>query len=379
MNIALILALLATPGTGRTAGDAILHVDAFRPDGTLAWCRTIADAPWDRAAIGVSPVGHLVTAFSSRGRTPRSRAAVLAMAFDPNGDMAWSTTLEGEAGAAEMFTAMAFDAKGGTWLASKQTPVAEGVGRELWLFRRFTGTGRLAWTRSACFGSCAGAPTALVPAQNGVVIIGIEDKVSVAAHFPLEGWPDWTWVDERAHLTAAAPVAGGGLIGAGVRPAPGGGVWEIVKLTAGGAVAWTRTAGRRPYPQSPARATTVAVTKSGDALVAGTITGPTVPPASDWMIQRYAPDGTLRWERTWNSGNDKTRAFDDAPSWIAAGPDASAYVLGTARKGTEPATAWLQKYSPAGQLLWSRTAPGDRALGVTTSGLILTAGTISTP
>lgn len=366
-------------GGARTADQAVLHVDAFRPDGSLAWCRTIADAPWDRAAIGVGPDGRFVTAFSAKGRTASARASILAMAFDPDGDMAWSATLEGEAGSAEVFTAMAFDARGGTWLASRQSPAVEGAGRSIWVFRRFTGTGRLTWTRSACFGSCTGAPTALVPAKDGIVIIGVEDQVSVAAHFPLHGWPDWSWVDDRAHLTTASPVPGGGLVAAGVRPAPGGSAWEIVKLDAKGGVAWTRTVGPRPHPQSPARATAVAVVPNGDALVAGSVTGPSVPAGADWMLRRYAPDGSLRWERTWNSTDDRLTISDDVPTAVAAGPDGSAYVLGTARRGTPTATAWLMKYGADGTLRWSRTAPGDRALGVTKSGLILTAGTIAQP
>jgi hypothetical protein len=182
-------------------------------------------------------------------------------------------------------------------------------------------------------------------------------------------------VDERAHLGCAAPAPDGGLVAAGARPAPGGSAWEIVRLSARGAVEWTRTIAPRPHPLSPARATAVAVAPDGHVLVAGSVTGPSVPPGEDWMLAKLDPRGRTVWERTWNSADDRLRVSADVPASLAVGRDGAAYLLGTARIGDGPPSAWLRAYGPDGGLRWSRTAPGNRAVGVTRQGLILAVGT----
>jgi hypothetical protein len=107
---------------------SVLHIDAFNPDGTLVRCWTFGeDVPWDAASIAINRVGWVMTAFSTRPKTPQGRPSSLIMATDADAGLMWSTTVDGDAGGIEAVTGFALDHKGGTWVASKEVPGFEGA------------------------------------------------------------------------------------------------------------------------------------------------------------------------------------------------------------------------------------------------------------
>ena len=355
---------------------SVLHIDAFTPDGSLVRCWTFGEnVPWDAAAVAVNRVGWITTAFSTRPRTPQGRPSSLIMATDSDNGLVWSTTVDGDAGCIEAVTGFALDHQGGTWVASKEVPGFPGAASPSWVLRRFGPRGRLEWSRSACFGSCAGIVTALVPAgKRELVVAGIEEKVSVVARFPEAGYPVWSWIDEGAHLVSLATDGSGSVYACGVRPMNGGEAWEIVKLGAAGEVVWTRTYSGRAHLIHPARANSIAVDAAGCVIVGGSETGPSLPPGEDWLLRKYSPGGDLLWERSWNGLDNRLDLSADAIRAVAADTAGNIYALGDTRINDGDPLPLLRKYSAAGDILWTRTAPGTAALALTIDGRIVAAG-----
>jgi hypothetical protein len=355
---------------------AVLHIDAFTPDGTLARCWTFGEEiPWDAAAIAIGRVGWITTAFATRPRSPEGRPSSLIMATDADSGLVWSATVDGDTGCIEGFTAMAFDRRGGTWIASKEVPAFENAGTRQWILRRFGPRGKLEWSRSACFGSCAGIVTAMQAVGKGdLVVAGIEEKMTVVARFPPASYPVWSWIDDHAHLVSLATDSSGSVYACGVRPADSGEAWEVVKLGADGSLIWTRSYTGRAHLIHPARANAIAVDPAGCVIAGGSETGPSLPPGDDWLLRKYNPDGDLMWERSWNSLDDRLTLANDAIRFVGADAKGDLYVLGDSRAGEAPPVPLLRKYSSTGDVLWTRTAPGTAAFALTLDGNILAAG-----
>lgn len=80
-------------------------------------------------------------------------------------------------------------------------------------------------------------------------------------------------------------------------------------------------------------------------IVSGTTNG-------DFLILKYAPDGTLLWSRTHDGPN---HGFDFATD-IAVGPDGSIYATGPAN---DMGRFMIVKYGPTGVLEWEQILAGD--------------------
>lgn len=96
------------------------------------------------------------------------------------------------------------------------------------------------------------------------------------------------------------------------------------------------------------------------------------------LLQKYAPDGTLLWTRTHNgvdNGHDQGRG-------VAVAADDSIYVTGSENILGQDQNMLLQKYTPDGDLLWTKTYNGvsngfDSGAGVAVAGsrFVYVAGT----
>ena len=96
-----------------------------------------------------------------------------------------------------------------------------------------------------------------------------------------------------------------------------------------------------------------AVAPDGSTYVAGFTTSFGRPPALSVFLIKFAADGSLTWQRTWNA----TDTFgNDEASDVAVAPDGSVYVSGSTL-GTG-GDALLLKFSPDGNLLWQRSWGG---------------------
>ncbi len=362
-------------------GVPVLRVQAFSDDGEVRLDGHIVGVP-STARIAVDREGNILIAVP--GRT--GAGGGILRKFSPGLDPVWTVSFAGLPGHEERFTAFTFTpGRNDPWLASKEMPTEGTAGSPNWVFRKFTAAGVLSFSRSACFGGCNGIPTAILPApKGGWIVVGIEEKVSVITHFSATGWPEWTWIDEGAHLVGAATNESADVYACGVRPVPGGPAWEVVKLSREGKLVWTRsfTAGR--FAQHPARANAIAATVSG-VVVAGTRTGPALPPADDWQVKAWLYDGSTAWEDTLGAWDDRMNVSNDEARAVALAEDGSAFVLGEVAPPPPGVRALngqsgpvLRRYDASGALVWSRTTAAAQALGLGPNGLAITAGVVLT-
>lgn len=362
------------------AGVPVLRIQAFGEDGGLQADGHVVGVP-PTALIGVDREGNVVVA---AGGGPDGGGML--RKFSPALEPVWSATIPGLPGMEERFTAMAFTpGRNDLWLASREQPRRADEGHPNWVFRKLTAAGALVFSRSACFGACGGIPTAVLPApKGGWIVVGIEEKVSVVARFSATGWPEWTWIDQGAHLVAAATNEAADVYACGVRPVPGGPAWELVKLSREGKVQWSRTWGGGPFAQNPARALGLAASVSG-VVVAGSRTGPALPPTDDWMVRAWSYEGASLWDDSFGGWDDRLHAAPDAARAAALGEDGSSYVLGEVappppgvRAVNGQSGPVLRRYDAMGQLVWSRTAAAAQALGLAPGGVVIVAGVVLT-
>lgn len=143
-------------------------------------------------------------------------------------------------------------------------------------------------------------------------------------------------------------------------------LWTALRLTALTSLALLLVGA----PARPAQATTLisettwggaqaestggaAVAPDGSTYLAGFTTSFGRPPALSVFVLKFAPDGSLTWQRTWSA----TDTFgNDSASDVGVAPDGSVYVVG-ATLGTG-GDALLLKFSPEGTLLWQRNWGG---------------------
>lgn len=114
--------------------------------------------------------------------------------------------------------------------------------------------------------------------------------------------------------------------------------------------------------------TGVALAADGSAYVTGVSTDN----GNDAVLLKFDASGTLLWERTWG-GSDS-----DASLAVAAAPDGSAYIAGTATSfGPSSAGLFVVKFDSSGNLVWQRISDGaaGNAVAVGPDGSVYAAGT----
>jgi len=102
----------------------------------------------------------------------------------------------------------------------------------------------------------------------------------------------------------------------------------------------------------------VAVAADGSSYVVGTsdsfATDQFGQPQAGIALVKFAPDGSLVWQRVWNGTT--IGGFLQGPG-VGLGADGSVYVTGTT--GTNGGDAVLLKFDPSGTLVWQRTWGGS--------------------
>lgn len=363
------------------AGVPVLHVQQLGPDGSLRVDGHVIGVP-PSAKVGVDPKGRVALA------VPFTEGGGLLRLYTPQLDLVWSASAIGQAGRAELYTALGWGRNGEVWLAARESPAPGKTGPNNWIFRRFGKTGTLEFSRSACFGACEGIPTAVLPAPKaGWIVVGVEKEVSVVARFSSTGWPEWTWLDQGAHLTNAGFDEAANVYAVGGRAGQNGPAWELVKLDREGKLKWTRTYSGRAFIQHPSRAFGLAPMPGGGMIAVGGDTGPTVPPSDDWLVRYYDPDGATVWEASFNAFDDHLNASPDLARLAALDVNGGGvYVLGEAatpppgvRAEAGQSGPVLKRYDLEGHLVWSRTVAATSALGVADDGSAVVAGVVLTP
>jgi hypothetical protein len=151
----------------------------------------------------------------------------------------------------------------------------------------------------------------------------------------------------------------------------------LIKVAADGSLVWQKN-----YAASAIgiyNANDMAVAADGSIYVTG-LFAPDGDQAGDIMLLKFASDGSLDWQRTWdNNGNS-----EDGESVAIAG-DGSIYVTGGSDPLEEVGPLVLLRYTPDGDLTWQKTwtdtAPGTagasgQAVAVGSDGNIHVGGTV---
>ena len=113
--------------------------------------------------------------------------------------------------------------------------------------------------------------------------------------------------------------------------------------------------------------------KRGDP-VSVYVTGLSTDNGNDAVLLKFAADGTLLWERTWGGV-----ACDESLA-VATDVDGSAYIVGTELSfGAGGVGFFVVKFDAAGRLVWQKIADGAEgmALAVAPDGSVYAAGTIA--
>src|SRR4029453_7119368 len=140
----------------------------------------------------------------------------------------------------------------------------------------------------------------------------------------------------------------------------------LVKFASDGSLVWQRIW----------NGTTVrGLGRTGVALGAGDsvyVTGVSTNNGNDAALLKFDVNGTLLWERTWG-GPDSDESLA-----VAAAPDGSAYIAGTATSfGPSSSGLFVVKFDSLGNLVWQRISDGaaGNAVAVGPDGSVHAAGT----
>jgi predicted Rdx family selenoprotein len=125
--------------------------------------------------------------------------------------------------------------------------------------------------------------------------------------------------------------------------------------------------------------TVIGLGRAGVALGTGGsvyVTGLSSNNGNDAVLLKFDANGTLLWERTWG-GPDSDESLA-----VAAAPDGSAYIVGTATSfGPSSSGLFVVKFDASGNLVWQRISDGaaGNAVAVGPDGSVYAAGTTPRP
>ena len=251
--------------TSFATNQTAIFVVKFAPDGTLTWQRT-----WDAVAafsndeardVAIAPDGSVYVTGSALGVA----GDVVLLKLSQNGDLVWQQRWGGAG--SESGEAVAVAADGSVYVAGGTNSFGDGGSHFFAL--KFTPDGTLVWQRIRAGGTAQ------------VVDVAPDGSVAVA--------------------------------GVGARPdLPGAFDAVVLKLDAGGALAWQRAyfAGEVTDARGG-----VAVSADGSIHVAGAIQDSERKLVVDALLFRLSASGSLLWDRTWGGRSG------DVSSGIAIAPD----------------------------------------------------------
>lgn len=144
----------------------------------------------------------------------------------------------------------------------------------------------------------------------------------------------------------------------------------LLKFNAAGTLIWQRTYGTgptEPFFRADEFASDVTVAPDGSVYISGSHADGSA------MLVKFAPDGTLVWQRAWSSQS----AFGTG---VAVAPDGSVYLAGGVNGiGAGHSDSMLVKFTPDGDMVWDRTWGGPinergSAVAVAPDGSVYLAG-----
>jgi hypothetical protein len=117
----------------------------------------------------------------------------------------------------------------------------------------------------------------------------------------------------------------------------------LVKFATGGSLSWQRT-WDGPDQFGNDRANGVAVAPDGSVYV----TGSTLGVRGDVLLLKFSPEGSLVWQRRWDGG------ATESGEAVAVASDGSVYVTGGTNSFTDSGHLFVLRFAPDGTLVWQR-------------------------
>ncbi|MEK7474766.1 MAG: S8 family serine peptidase [Candidatus Coatesbacteria bacterium] len=317
--------------------------------------------------------------------------ALVAARCPPN--EVWSVDYDSPANYADAAAAVAVDGAGNAVVAgheSRYDIFQDGN----WLIRKYGPAGNLIWT--VTYDSPAHyfdrAYAVAIDGGGNIIVAGAEARWDLlqgnnwhVRKYDSDGALLWSRSynspgngDDQA--VAVAADAAGNIVVAGYEARTDlgqGDNWRILKYDPDGALLWSRS---YTGPGSGSdRAEGVAVDSAGDIVVAGYENRLDLGQGNNWLVRRYDPDGSLLWERSYNSPANST----DQATAVAIDPAGRIVVAGSEYRWDigQDSDQLVRTYDAAGNLLWTKSYndPGNgydtaHAVSVDVNGRVLLAG-----
>jgi len=253
-------------------------------------------------AIDTDASGRSFVALDYRS-SDSNNGDVVVLAFDSDGEVAWSRTWGGGLHDTPFRNTVAADGDGGVYVGTGVYDDAAND-RDLALLR-FDAAGDLVWQRMLTGVPGDQRPHAVAVAGDGSVFLGGHDgdeaeggERALVMRVGADGEPIWQKSlggSASAEIYAGALDSAGDFVVAGTFEEADEFEGMIVKITSDGDIAWQYRWGEAG---SPERIWDVVVDPDDNIYVAGPVVGIGNGGDSTFVL-KIAPDGTLVWARTW--------------------------------------------------------------------------------
>lgn len=332
-----------------------------RAQTTIGIEKTWGLASYEEAyGVAVSPDGSIYVV----GETAIGGDDAFILKYASNGTLLWQKTWGG--GSQETFndyaSDVAVDQSGNVYVVGSTQSFASGPSGEDAFILKYGPDGNLLWQKTWGGYDVESAEGVAIDQSGNLYVVGHQwtggDRDAFILKLDSNGngiWArGWRLADDE-YVKGVAVDRDGNVYVAGFT----GGLQDfwwygdvfLVKFNSSGYLLWEKTWGGEGYDS----AGDVTVDQYGNIYVVGkTDSFGLVSPMTqigDAFILKYAPDGTLQWQKTWGDGGGD--GIDDA-NGVTVDQDGAVYVVGETHLGSGSLNAFILKYDGSGNLLWQK-------------------------
>jgi uncharacterized delta-60 repeat protein len=303
------------------------------------------------AAVAADGATYL-TGFTT-GFDPFGQQQLFVVKHGADGTIAWQRTWEGpDTFGIDIGTDVAVASDGSVYVTGSTLGNAEDA-----LLVKFSADGSLLWQKRWDTGATERAEAVAIGADGSIYVVGgtssFGNSLFVLRFAPVDGTLVWQRLFGPSSGDGVAVAPDGSIYVSGTASRPGGlSEFDVVllKLDSTGTAVW-----RRAYSGSEiadARGG-VTVAADGSVYVAGALQATTQKVVLDALLVKFAPDGSLLWDRSWGGRSG------DVGGGVAALQDGTVVLVGDSNSfGAGSDDAFFLRLSADGKALDSNTWGG---------------------